>query len=431
MASGPGDPENRISTDCPADIREILILSWNHDTAGLKKLLDEPGRASCRDPYTGETPLHAAIRACGFQGKPGTNGNLEKAQETVHELFLAGAIWNDLDSSDETPGDLAWRLGQNELYDLCVAAGVRAELIFGLLDGYEQLSSTGEDEDEPDVGDVDFDANDDAPKLVTVDTNSDLGKANGAAVFRPERTAGEEPAGTQVEYLSSALTYDDGKVVDEAGNAVMMAWEADIMRQSVDALLPDQVSGKRILNIGFGMGIIDKWFADTKPAVHHIVEAHPDVLKRLSQSGPEFGPAWEAQGPVQGAFKVFPGKWQDVCQKLLEDGQVYDAIYFDTFGEEYSQLRHFFTEYVLGMLDGNGRFSFFNGLGADRRVCYDVYTKVAEAHLLDAGFDVDWKVIDVDLRGLNKDGEGEWVGVVRRYWTLDSKSEPLVQPHVS
>ena len=68
-------------------------------------------------------------------------------------------------------------------------------------------------------------------------------------------------------------------------------------------------------------------------------------------------------------------------------------------------------------------FGFFNGLGADRRVCYDVYARVVEMHLGDAGLDVEWRDLDVDLNagaGLDRDGEGEWRGVRRRYWTLDS-----------
>ncbi|VTO92375.1 unnamed protein product [Fusarium graminearum] len=40
----------------------------------------------------------------------------------------------------------------------------------------------------------------------------------------------------------------------------------------------------------------------------------------------------------------------------------------------------------------------------------------------DAGLDVEWEESDVDMSGLEKAGEGEWEGVRRRYWTLDSKS---------
>ena len=104
---------------------------------------------------------------------------------------------------------------------------------------------------------------------------------------------------------------------------------------------------------------------------------------------------------------------------------MYDAIYFDTFGEDYAQLKLFFTEYVTGLMDQEGRFSFFNGLGADRRICYDVYTKVVEMHCADAGMDVEWEESDVDMTALKEEGKGEWEGVRRRYWTLDKYRQPI------
>ncbi|KAJ2973414.1 hypothetical protein NQ176_g6623 [Zarea fungicola] len=119
------------------------------------------------------------------------------------------------------------------------------------------------------------------------------------------------------------------------------------------------------------------------------------------------------------------GKWQDVVLQLIEQGELYDAIYFDTFGEDYTELRKFFTEYVPILLDMEGRFSFFNGLGADRRVCYDVYALVVELHTSEAGLDIEWQNVDVDMSQLDKDGEGEWEGVRRRYWTLDTYKLPI------
>uniref|UniRef100_A0A8H7TL87 RMT2 domain-containing protein n=1 Tax=Bionectria ochroleuca TaxID=29856 RepID=A0A8H7TL87_BIOOC len=205
----------------------------------------------------------------------------------------------------------------------------------------------------------------------------------------------------------------------------MMAWETDIMKRSVAALLPDAPTGRRILNIGFGMGIVDGMFAELKPSRHHIIEAHPAVLEHVAKPDSKFGPSWEKSGPEEGAYKIHAGRWQDVVLKLLEQGEVYDAIYFDTFGEDYSELHTFFAEYLLGLLDEEGRFSFFNGLGADRRICYDVYIQVVEDHGKEAGFDISWEEIDVDMSALAEAGKGEWEGVRRRYWTLDKYKLPI------
>ncbi|KAI1372691.1 arginine N-methyltransferase 2 [Hypoxylon crocopeplum] len=416
--------EERIPASCPAAISQILYHAWHHDLAGLKPLLRVPGRASVQEPTTGETPIHAAIRACAPVNRDALDGEeaevVERAKAVVHELFMTGAIWNDVDSNDETPGCLATRLGLKDLYTLCVEAGVRAELLFGLLDGYEELESDDEEEEEGEAaeGEAQEEEEENAadaeeePEVIDSDR----------AFVAPKRTVG--PDVNSEDYLRSNLTYSDGKLVDSSHNGVMMAWETSIMRTSVESLLPGLAIGRRILNIGFGMGIIDAMFAETHPSKHHIIEAHPAVLEHVNGPESKFGKEWEASSPSDGAYKVHAGKWQDVVPKLLEQGETYDAIYFDTFGEDYGQLRTFFTEYVPGLLEEEGKFGFFNGLGADRKVCYDVYAQVVEMHLSDAGMDVEWQELSVDMKDLGKEGEGEWQGVKRRYWTLDKYRLP-------
>lgn len=432
MADAKDALEARIPATCPSSIAQILTHAWNHDLASLRPLLDVPGRASVQDPTTGETPLHAAIRA------PSKNDDASAAKAVLEELFFSGAIWNDVDSNDETPGDVAARLGRTELYQMCVEAGVRAELLFGLLEGYEEI----EDEDD-EMDDVEAEAEengdadgDEAPELVSADPQADseqqqqeeqeeeteIVDSNPDRAFAPAKPVTAEDQVSSDEYLRSNLTYSNGKLVDSSLNGVMMAWETEIMKASVETLLPGGAAGKKILNIGFGMGIIDTMFAETRPSRHHIIEAHPEVMAYINGPDCKFGKAWEASEPSEGAFKVHEGRWQDVAAKLLESGETYDAIYFDTFGEDYSQLRNFFTESVPGLLEEDGRFGFFNGLGADRQVCYDVYTKVVEMHLSDAGMDVEWQEMDVDMKDLNEEGKGDWEGVKRRYWTLKSKS---------
>ncbi|EHL02822.1 S-adenosyl-L-methionine-dependent methyltransferase [Glarea lozoyensis ATCC 20868] len=380
-----------FSVEVNTNTQEILLAASNHDLAALKPFLRIPGNASVQDPETGFTPLHAAIAACEKE-ENGEEVDIEKAKEVVRELFLSGAIWNDLDSNNETPGCLAGRLGRKELYELCVEAGVRAEMLLGLMGKYEVLDSESEDEEEESV-DVD---------AINGDEKKDVNSA---------------------DYLASDLKFSDDKLLDADNNGVMMAWETSIMERSVASLLPPgEDKGKRILNIGFGMGIIDTLFAETQPAIHHIIEAHPAVLAKLKEEDHPFGPKWEASSPEQGAYKTYEGKWQDVLPTLLETGYTYDAIYFDTFGEDYSALKLFFTEFVPGLLDENGRFGFFNGLGADRRVCYDVYTRVVECDLVDAGLEVEWE--DVEVGKLGEEGEGEWEGVRRRYWTLEGYRLP-------
>ncbi|KAI1075718.1 arginine N-methyltransferase 2 [Whalleya microplaca] len=431
----------RIPPTCPPSISELLHHAWNHDLAALKPLLSVPGRASVQEPTTGETPLHAAIRSCSASttsqsGKDAAaaEDDDEQAKAVVHELFMSGAIWNDVDDNNETPGCVADRLGLKELYALCVEAGVRAELLFGLLDGYEELESDdGEEEEQGGGGSKDNaeapgvpgeDATDEDDIAAAADAGELEDFVQGDRAFVPPKPV-TNPDVKSEDYLRADLTYSGGKLVDSSQNGVMMSWETSIMRASVDVLLPGSAPGKRILNIGFGMGIIDGMFAETQPAKHHIIEAHPAVLEHINGPDCKFGKEWEASGPTEGAYKVHAGKWQEVLPKLVEAGEIYDAIYFDTFGEDYSQLRMFFTEYIPGILEDDGIFGFFNGLGADRKLCYDVYTQVVEMHLSDAGMDVEWKELDVNMKDLEKEGVGEWQGVKRRYWTLNKYRLPI------
>ena len=405
------------------------------------------------------TPLHAAISACGpareSQSPPNTFAedslsqtkttqaehgateeeggeeevDIEKTKATVKELFLSGAIWNDLDTNNETPGCLAWRLGQKELYELCVEAGVRAEMLLGIMGGYEELESDDDEEEEEGKADqADGEGENGHTSPPAESTNGIAAQAEEEEISISNRDV------NSADYLKSELKFSDDKLLDADANGVMMAWETSIMSRTVDLLLPSPPSsptgarpspatGKRILNIGFGMGIIDRLFASTVPLTHHIIEAHPAILSRLSEPDSDFGSQWSASSPPGGSYIIHAGRWQDIVPKLIQSGAIFDAIYFDTFGEPYSALKFFFSEYVPALLDAGGRFGFFNGMGADRRVCYDVYCRVVEMDLCAAGLDVAWT--DVEVRELGEEGKGEWRGVRRRYWTLDEYRLPV------
>lgn len=411
MSTAIDDTAMAVDTDTTND--EILLAATNHDNEALKLLLRK-GSARIQDPETGFSPLHAAIASCepdkdlteeGVNGEgDAVHGNAleeEAALRTVQLLFENGAIWNELDNNDETPGCIALRLGLKKVYDAVVSAGVRAELLFGRLDEYEALPDGGDDEEEDqDEAIIGFepmpsDGQNNAPA-----TN---GHANGGSLegfepapnpsYKVEASAGEErqpdssvpvvvqtdesgeqssaeaglsnPNVNSEDYLRSKLTYSEGRLLDSDKNAVMMDWETEIMKHSADQLCPKK--GLRTMNIGHGMGIVDRMFLENDPEMHHIIEAHPEVMQHMRETG------WYDKPNVT----VHEGRWQDVLPKLVEQGVVLDGIYYDTYAEDYKDLKELFTEYVIALLDSQGKFGFYNGLGADRQVCYDVYTKVS------------------------------------------------------
>jgi protein arginine N-methyltransferase 2 len=85
---------------------------------------------------------------------------------------------------------------------------------------------------------------------------------------------------------------------------------------------------------------------------------------------------------------IHEGRWQDILPKLVAQGVVLDGIYYDTFAEDYAALKEFFAEYVVQLLAPDGVFGWYNGLGADRQICYDVYTKVRHVRLVQDGVTV-------------------------------------------
>lgn len=289
---------------------------------------------------------------------------------------------------------------------MMVDAGVRAELLLNRLDGYEEIVE--EDSDNED-GQEDLQVDDqnkeqetatdgeEAPQLVSAETITQT--------LKEDTTDMTEVS--QNTYLQSNLTLQNDRILDDDKNGVMMAWETGIMRKSAEALLP--TPGLRVLNIGHGMGIIDGIFQEQKPSAHHIVEAHPDVLANMKAKG------WAEKAGVT----IHEGRWQDVLPKLVEQGETFDAIYYDTFAESYEDFKDFFTEHVISLLESSGKWGFFNGMGADRQISYDVYQKVVEMDLLEAGFDIDWEDIKVP------DLQDEWTGVRRKYWVVENYRLPL------
>jgi protein arginine N-methyltransferase 2 len=155
------DPAFNTETDLQT--QSILLAAANHDTASLRNLLRNSS-ANVQDSETGFTPLHAAIAACepdesdAKQTNGKSNGDadnvsgdseeMDGAVKTVKFLFENGAIWNDLDSNGETPGCIAYRLGLKELYELCVDAGVRAEMLLSRLEQYQLLGDGDSDEED-------------------------------------------------------------------------------------------------------------------------------------------------------------------------------------------------------------------------------------------------------------------------------------------
>jgi len=122
-------------------------------------------------------------------------------------------------------------------------------------------------------------------------------------------------------------------LLDNDNDAVMMEWERPLMMAHAQ-ILTSEMKGKRVMNIGFGLGIIDTALQGYEPSLHVICEAHPTVYKKMIEDG------WDKKKNVRICF----GRWQDELPKLVEEGLEFDGIFYDTYGEHFTDLEDFHGE---------------------------------------------------------------------------------------
>ncbi|KAF1916951.1 S-adenosyl-L-methionine-dependent methyltransferase [Ampelomyces quisqualis] len=382
--------------------RRMIGAAERHDVPALKVLLKE-GSANVQDPTASvaTSPLHAAIASCG-KAEEGKEAG-DDAIQTVKLLLQNGAIWNDLNREDETPGCIALRLGQKKVYDIMVEAGVRAEILFA------KMAALGLGDH---TVDVEIEEREEAAEEQPATKKQKVSEEDVKEIPQTmeDPTVLDDVSLDNHAYLKSQLRYKDKILLDSSDNAVMMDWEDQIMRRHAETINPKP--GLKVMNVGHGMGLVDTAIQTHNPAEHHIIEAHPQVHQRLRETG------WYDKPNVH----IHEGRWQDILPKLVEQGIVLDGIYYDTFAEDYAALKEFFAEYVIQLLAKDGVFGWYNGLGADRQICYDVYTKVAEIDLYEAGFDTVWEDINVPA-GLHD--KKNWEGTRRPYWTIDVYRLPI------
>ncbi|EGN99888.1 hypothetical protein SERLA73DRAFT_106759 [Serpula lacrymans var. lacrymans S7.3] len=343
----------------------INAILEQEPTEVIKALVDSGAPLWYQDEE-GLSPLHAAVY-------------VEDA-ELVKLLIDEGAVWNAVDNLQNTAADIALSLNNQECYTLIRDAGIRSELLLALLSARSTLSST-------------------PSSFVIRDTDDSAAGSTDAFISSKLRFTKDE-FGQEI----CLLKLKD----DEVG--VMMGWEREISEFIPDTRLCESHSnysqGLKILNVGFGLGIIDTFFQSVAhpPSHHVIIEPHPDVLQHMRDNG------WYNKTGV----KILEGRWQDFIEseELLGFGG-FDVIYTDTFSENYEELRKFFG-HLPDLMDGpESRFSFFNGLGATNALFYDVYTHLSELHLAEDGLDVDWSDVEVGT----DESENRW-GKTREYFTL-------------
>eukprot|EP00977_Amphora_coffeiformis_P009902 scaffold2290_cov170-Amphora_coffeaeformis.AAC.22 len=341
----------------PTKIRTMIEACSNGTIPVIEQLVQEdPMYARQQDETTGQSPLMAAA-AVG-------NGGL------CQNLLEMGAPWNAVDRQGRCAGNYATDAQHWAVVNLLVDWGVRAELILGMLERSQR------------------DANGGSVEVASDETMSTPGPVE------------QEPS-TKPDYLRQRLSYSaDGKaLLDADKDAVMMEWERPLMKAHAQILM-EGGTRKRVMNVGFGMGIIDTALQEYQPSQHIIIEAHPDVYKRMLND------KWDQKPGVRICF----GKWQDVLPQLISEGVQLDAIFFDTYAEHSLDLEDFHKQMVHTLSKPNGVYSFFNGLAPDNLFFHGVACQCVKLQLLQLGLDSDFMPCEIQVK------DEVWEGIRRKYW---------------
>lgn len=171
------------------------------------------------------------------------------------------------------------------------------------------------------------------------------------------------------------------------------------MKAHADVLMQERQS-KRVLNVGFGMGIIDGYLQECSPTQHIIIEAHPEVYNRMRQTG------WLEKPNVRVCF----GKWQDVIPQLIAEGVVVDGVFFDTYGEHYLDMEDFHQLLTQILSKPGGIYSFFNGLAPDNLFFHGVACQCVQLQLSSLGFDSEFVPCEIQVK------DQVWENIRRKYW---------------
>jgi protein arginine N-methyltransferase 2 len=151
------------------------------------------------------------------------------------------------------------------------------------------------------------------------------------------------------EYLQKNVIFTENKLISELELCcdIMSTAETELMRETASILCSNSGS---VLNVGFGMGIIDSYIREHNPNEHCIIEAHPQVYEKALEMG----------------FNVEFGKWEDIIDGYISEGKTFDSIYFDTFTFDYEKSPQWapFTKLVPKLLNPNGIYSYFNEIAS-------------------------------------------------------------------
>ena len=145
-----------------------------------------------------------------------------------------------------------------------------------------------------------------------------------------------------VKYSKLPVTIQN-RVLSHSMSPVIMSYQEEyLMLKSAEVVCQN---GGDILNVGYGLGIVDDFIRNQTINSHHIIEIHPQLY----------------QNAVDAGFQnVHLGDWRDVIQTFIDQGKKFNGIYFDTHNFGAVDEWYDFVQQVDSILAPGGIFSYFN-----------------------------------------------------------------------
>ena len=276
------------SAERAARVKRFIISARNGKEDEIVKMMDEDDMregeqeellvVAC-DEGTGETALMAAAGV--------------GSAACVDLLLQRGAVWNAQDRRGKCAGEYAIDSEHYPIAESILGHAVKCELILGAV----QRAACGA-------------------------RDASEASARNLAYLQGE-VAYIDPTASATD--GAARDQGDVRLVDGEGQGVMMGWETSIMEAHAESTFGAVGGGNEagdisVLNVGYGLGIVDAAFQRRKPARHTIIEAHPTVIKRITDDGLEDG---------AGGVRVIHARWQDACASLASEGPPqFDIIFW-------------------------------------------------------------------------------------------------------
>lgn len=205
----------------------LLAAAKSGDFEKVEKLLRSRCDACYQDPENGQSALMLAAEFGHAQ--------------IVSELLISGAPYNAVDKTGKCAGNYAIDHSHSRIVDALIDAGVTAELLFARIAARREMKQKQSN----------------STSVKPLDQT--CGNSSKENKHRSGAQQNKNPDDQKYFKQGVRYTRDGQKLLDDAQDAVMMEWERPLMEAHAKIMIPDNAAPQTmdVLNIGFGMGIID------------------------------------------------------------------------------------------------------------------------------------------------------------------------------